>query len=139
MIPTGQAREGGQCVHLKIIIPLSLALSHGGERGRTIQVFCRYQGLEEDRIHGETIHILPTQTKWVPSPRWRERARVRGKIISIIQLQPVEPIAKLGKIVTPAKAGVQKCLKILDTGIRRYDTGGVLLLARYFSIKHLVT
>ena len=64
---------------------------------------------------------MPTQTKWVPSPRWRERARVRGKIISIIQLQPVEPIAKLGKIVTPAKAGVQKILKNVDSGFRRHD------------------
>jgi hypothetical protein len=38
----------------------------------------------------------------------------------------LEPIAKLNKTVTPAKAGVQNMLKLLDSGFRRNDTKGLL-------------
>jgi hypothetical protein len=39
-----------------------------------------------------------------------------------------EAISKLLKTVTPAEAGVQKRLKILDSGFRRNDADGLLKL-----------
>jgi len=42
----------------------------------------------------------------------------------------LELLAKFGKTVTPAKAGVQKSLKNLDSGFRRNDEKGFLQKAR---------
>ncbi len=40
--------------------------------------------------------------------------------------KPFEPLAKLCKTVTPEKAGVQKSLKNLDSGLRQNDEKGFL-------------
>ncbi len=49
---------------------------------------------------------------------------------SRIEFLTVEPIAKPAYFVAPAKAGVQKILKRLDTVFRRYDVQGLLQLVQ---------
>ncbi len=43
----------------------------------------------------------------------------------------LEALAELANSVTPAKAGVQKFLKNLDSGFRRNDAQGLLQEAHY--------
>jgi hypothetical protein len=47
----------------------------------------------------------------------------------------MEPISKLSKTATPAKAGVQKVAKMLDSGFRRNDNNVPLKLAQQIKIK----